>query len=119
MRFEIVNPSDPYTMEAEDLEVAAVACGLIGQGRYGLKALSPDAGAQNDVPIFLLGGHDEWFIGKFGMDWENTARHVLDHRRDALAAAAASVTLDRAERSSLNNIGAIAKQLAKALRSEA
>lgn len=116
MKFEIINPSDPYTMEAEDLEVASVACSLLGDGRYGLDALGEDANKGNHVPIFLFGGHDEWFISKFGMNFENTAEHVLNHRYTALADALDSVALARAERSSLNNIGLRAKSLAKAVR---
>ena len=56
MKFDLVNPSDPYTLEADDLQVAGVACCLLGNGKYGLTGLGDDAG--QDVPMFLLGGHD-------------------------------------------------------------
>ena len=116
MKFEIINPPNPYTMEADDLEVAAVAVCLLGDGRYGLDAQGIDADTGADVPIFLLGGHDDWFTSRFGADYESTARRVLNHRNDALARALESVTLGRAERSSLNDIGGRAKTLARAVR---
>ena len=117
MKFEIANPSDPYTMEADDLQVAAVACCLLGNGKYGLTGLDGDAG--QDVPVFLFGGHDEWFVSKFGMSYEDTATHALNHRNDALARAFESVTLGREERSSMNDIGGKARDIAQAIRRKA
>ncbi len=117
MKFAIVNPSDPYTMEAEDLEIAAVAVSFLGAGKYALQGIGEDADIY--VPIFLFGGHDEWFAEKFGMDFDATSTHVLDHRAEALATALDSVTLGRAERSSLNNIKATAQALSNAVRKRA
>lgn len=117
MNFDLMNPSDPYTLEADDLQVAAVACCLLGNGKYGLTGLGDDAG--QDVPVFLLGGHDEWFVSKFGMNYEDTATHALNHRNDALARAFESVTLGSEERSSMNNIGGKARDIAQALRLKA
>jgi len=117
MKFELVNPSDPYTIEADDLQVAAVACCLLGNGKYGLTGLGDDAG--HDVPVFLLGGHDDWFESKFGMNYEDTATHVLNHRSGALARAFESVTLGRERRSSLNDIGGKARYIAQAIRRKA
>lgn len=114
MKFNLINPSDPYTMEAVDLEVAAVAVGFLGAGQYALEGIGEDKG--QDVPIFLFGGHDEWFAGKFGMSFQDTAEHVVDHRAEALAAALDSVTLGRDERSSMNNIKGTAQALSNAVR---
>lgn len=58
MVYEIVNPSDAYTMEAGELAVAAAACVLLGHGKY---ALDPIEEGGTRVPLFLFGGHDEWF----------------------------------------------------------
>ena len=116
MKFEIINPSDPYTMEADDLRVAAVAVCLLGNGKYGLDALGEDRDKGNNVPVFIFGGHDEWFEPRFGATYEDTAKQVLEQRTDALARAFDSVTLLRAERSSMNNIGAKAKELARVVR---
>jgi hypothetical protein len=114
MKFEIINPSDPYTMTAPDLEVAAVAVSLLGDGKYPLKGVGGDAG--QDVPPFLFGGHDEWFASKFGMNYEATAEHVLNHRAGELAETLDSVTLGREQRSSLNDIGGLARILSTAVR---
>ena len=114
MKFNLINPSDPYTMEADDLEVAAVAVCFLGSGRYALEGIGADAG--HDVPIFLFNGHDEWFVSKFGTNFEDTSTHVVDHRADALARAFDSVTLGREQRSSLNNIKATAQALSNAVR---
>ena len=116
MKFEIINPSDPYTMDADDLIVAAVAVCLLGNGKYGLDALGEDSNISNNVPIFLLGGHDEWFTSRFGMTYEAAAQQVVDQRTEALAKAFESVALTSGRRSSLNNIGAKAKELARVVR---
>ena len=55
MLFNIVNPSDPYTIEAPSLDVAAVASILLGQGRYPFDSLD---GGEN-VPLFMFGGADK------------------------------------------------------------
>lgn len=114
MKFKIVNPHDPYTMEAADMEVAAVAICFLGLGRYALKGIGEDAG--QDVPIFLSGGHDAWFIAKFGMNFEDTSNHVADHRAGELAAAFDSVQLLHDARSSMNDIKAQAQALSGAVR---
>jgi hypothetical protein len=116
MKFEIINPSDPYHMEAPDLVVAAVAACFLGDGKYGLKGLDE---ADQDMPIFIFGGADEWFIKKFGMNYQDTAEKLLEHRNEELAAAFDSVSLQRAERSSLNDIGGRAKAIAQAVRRKA
>lgn len=111
LQFELVNPSDPYTFTAPNLETAALAVVLLGRGRYGAKSL--DGG--KDVPIFLLGGHDEWFTENFG----RTVQESLDHiAHEAIAACLDTLAID-GERSSLNNIGEGAKLLAEALRANA
>jgi len=114
MKFEIINPSDPYTMTAPDLEVASVAVCFLGDGKYMLEGLDDAAG--HGVPAFLFGGHDEWFSSKFGMSFSETAEHVMNHRSDDLAAALDSVTLRLARASSLNDIGGRARALAQAVR---
>lgn len=115
MQFDIINPSDPYTMTACDLEVAAVAVCVLGHGRYGLRGLAPDAGA--DVPVFLFPGTaDEWFRATFGDDYDTVATRCLEDRTGALVAALESVTLGRAERSSMHNIGGLAQHLAGLVR---
>jgi hypothetical protein len=110
LRFELVNPSDAYTFTAPDLETAALAVVLLGRGRYGGKSL--DGG--KDVPIFLLGGHDNWFVAQFGRRVQESLDHVP---HEAIAACLDTLTLD-GERTSMNNIGKGARMLADALRSK-
>lgn len=118
MRFELINPSDPYTFEAADHEIAAVAVCLLGDGKYMADALDDDANKDNNVPAFLFGGHDEWFESRFGANYEATVERVLKTRCDALAQALESLTLGCKERSSMNDIGGRARVLAKAVRSQ-
>ena len=115
MKFNLINPSDAYHFEADDLVIAAVMVCLLGDGKYPAEAMGPDKGEENYVPCFLFGGHDEWFARKFGANFEDTARSVLDHRQDALKRAFASVTLTDPPRTSLNDIGGRARAYAKGL----
>lgn len=91
MLFNLTNPSDPYTLEAPDLEIAALAACLIGQGQYGLDELTGDK--SGNMPIFLLGGHDEWFTKQFGRDFSGSIDHVTETRRAELVKALASVRI--------------------------
>lgn len=114
MKFEIINPSDPYTMEAPDLQVAAVAVSFLGDGKYPLSGIGEDKG--QDVPPFIFGGHDEWFTSQFDMDFKSSADHVMQERGEELATALDSVTLQAERRSSMNNIKARAQYLSNAIR---
>ncbi len=118
MKFNLINPSDPYTFEAPDLEIAAVAVCLLGNGQYLADALGDDADKGNNVPAFLFGGHDEWFASRFGAGFEAVTDRCMEGHAEILAACLASVTLGRPERSSLNDIGGRAKYLAKAIREQ-
>ena len=99
MLFTITNPSDPYTMVAPDLETAALSALLIGQGQYGLDELTGDK--SGNMPIFLLSGHDEWFVKQFGHNFSASLDAVCDTpaRRAELVKALASVRIgDAADR---------------------
>lgn len=89
MLFNIINPHDPYTLEAPDLEIAANAIALIGKGAYGLHELSGDQ--SGNVPLFPETGHDEWFTKQFGRDFSASLNHVMDARAGDLSKALASV----------------------------
>lgn len=94
MLFEIINPHDPYTLEAPDLEVAAVTVALIGAGRYGLNELTGDK--SGNVPVFLTDGHDAWFTKQFGRTFAESLNHVADTRKPELIKALASVYIGNA-----------------------
>lgn len=74
MLFDIINPSDPYTMKADSLLTAAVAICLLGEGKLAIKQLDGDA----NVPIFLFGGHDEWFTKNLGGTFQAVLNNVTD-----------------------------------------
>lgn len=78
--FYIVNPSDAYTIVASDLEVAAVACVLLGRGQY---AFEPLEGDLERVPLFLFGNPDEWFNERFGFG--DCVTRVMETRAAELA----------------------------------
>lgn len=89
MLFNIINQSDPYTLRAPDLEIAAVAICLLGEGKYGLEEIGGDRSGR--VPMFLIGGHEEWFAKQFGRDFATTVNHVVGKRPEELCKALASV----------------------------
>lgn len=130
--YEIANPSDAYTLEAEDFLVAAVAVAMLGNGAYGIPG-SP-----------ILWGWDAWLKERIpqGLDAYITAN------REAIATVLDSVMIgseadrvlyqktlsliespERREefrqlrhdthRSSMNNIGTRAWALAKRMRGAA
>lgn len=64
--YKIINPSDPYTFLAPDLEVAALVIFLLST-KFGAECLD-HPGDEEDVPIFLLGGAQEWWDQHFDPD---------------------------------------------------
>lgn len=82
MIYEIINMSDPYTIEAHDLKIAAVACVLLGRGQYGFAPIDSEG---EEVPIMLFGGVDEWFRKQFGTDLGSAVDGVMQNRRNELA----------------------------------
>lgn len=110
--YTLINPSDPYHLTADDLVVAAVAVCLLGHGKYALDARDGTQG----MPLFVFGGHDEWFKAQSGSDFTTTLDSVIEGRAQELIAVLESVTLEVPERSSTNNIGGRAESLAQTLR---
>lgn len=111
MEYEIVNPSDPYTLKSDDFEAAALACVILGNGKYALKPLE-DGGVE--VPLFVFGGHDEWFQKTFGVTLDGSLSRV---ERSRIAAVLETVTIGNSKkRSSMNDIGGRAKALAIVMR---
>lgn len=78
MIYEIINPSDPITIEAEEELIAQVVTLLLGQGKMGLK----DEAHETVLPLFLFGGADEWLeergiVGETGLN-----DFIVLHRRE-------------------------------------
>lgn len=145
MILDIINPSDACMMITDDREAAAIAVVLIGNGQYGLEQLDAKDGEEPfKVPMFLFGGHDEWWTRTFGHNFETGAKLYADEKAGLLIDALRSVVYgkpadldayndamelitqpDRQEefkrrwndrrRGSLNNIGKVAHGLATAM----
>jgi len=82
MLYEIINPSDPYTIEAPSLDVALVACLFLGSGQYGFK---PIDGGAIEIPLFLLGGHEEYCQEHFGCTLDALITRVTEEKSAELA----------------------------------
>lgn len=74
-QYEIVNPSDRCTLEAEDEKVAIAAVLLLGEGSFGLTA---EDGSQA-CPLFLFGDADEW-LAEHGLG--DLDGFIVEHRRE-------------------------------------
>lgn len=55
MIYEVINPSDPITLESDDETAACIACLLLGEGHYPLQ--SEDG--RDVLPFFLFGKAEE------------------------------------------------------------
>lgn len=138
MHWEVMNMSDLYTIESDDFAAACGACLLLGNGNYGLVPISKDA---PKMPNFLFVSEEG--IGKWLKD-NNVAETVdaLLSRREEIATALDSVVIGNRDkysaelalihdpieqrvfkgrwldkhRTSANNIGKRAWELAAAMR---
>lgn len=61
MIYEIINPSDPYTIEGEH-QVCCVATCILGEGWYGLR----NGDGSEAMPIVAFGVAETWFPKVFG-----------------------------------------------------
>lgn len=139
--YTISNPSDPYTIESDNEFVACYAVLLLGRGGFGLSTEKYVV----VMPILIFGGFEEWLVKTFGS--KSIPNEWVLENREAIIKALESVLVgsprDRKElnsalalmpdaaareqykqqwmdrrRSSLNNIGGRAHEIAKALRAD-
>lgn len=134
MIYELINPSDPYTFIADCCETAALTTFCLSSA-YGAKPQEGD----EEVPAFLLGNPDKWYKDTFGRSvpegLEAKKQELIksldsmlygDFDKRAIYEAAIKAITDEDKRreyekawsdrrSSFNDIGAYAKQLAKAM----
>ncbi|MFJ0091963.1 hypothetical protein ACLDXG_19785, partial [Acinetobacter baumannii] len=89
MIFELINPSDKCTFEAPNLKIAALVTCVLGNGQYSAKGIENDL----DVPFFIFGGHDEWFISNFGLNFKETYIQVRNEEKFDLVNSFNSVLL--------------------------
>jgi len=108
MRLEISNPSDKATIDCSNLIAAHLAVLILAGGRYGII----DDKGLNGMPIFLFGGHDEFFQDKHGLTVGDALEKV---GMDEIAKALESIELE-GERTSLNDFTMRAKEIAEQLR---
>lgn len=78
MLYNIINPSDPMTFRAPDLQIAALSMFLLSEGKFGADSLE-DGG--EDVPIFITGGAQAWWGERF----DETIDAAIMRRADAIA----------------------------------
>lgn len=119
--YEITNPSDPITVQADEDLVAAAAALLLGHGKYGARR-----GDTTVCPIFILGGYEEWAkeVG-FGREYidKNWLKIVACLRTAAVGTPPQEIRDDAVKlaawneqkRSSMNDISAAAVRYAAEL----
>lgn len=133
--YEISNPGDAYTIQTTDPKAAQMATLLLGNGAYGLT----DEDDNQVMPIFLLGGGAEFVKREFGGvgAWiKDNLQALIDAlesvqiggfaARKELDAALACMAEDKRAhylaqrhdrlRTSLNDIGGAARDMAAQLR---
>ncbi len=145
--YEIINPSDPYTIEGH-FETVCVAVLLLGHGAYGLQIVEGWPGWKlgdraTEMPAMVFGIDTDWVDNQFDTTLEEVLRRA-DRRAmaDCLDTILIGKLQDRklfqkivekpgidrdqlwaewhdAKRTSLNDIGSNAKKLAKSLREHA
>lgn len=93
--YEIVNPSDPYTLRAPSALVASIAVILVGSGQYGIEAIGDSEPAA--MPMFAFcpnSALDEWCLRVGG----DTFGALLEANRAAVADCLDSVLFGPADR---------------------
>ena len=141
MIYEIINPSDPYTMVCKDVRIAQAAGLLLGNGKYGLR----DEDGKDTLPLLLFGTALPWVAKEFGsmeefqeyiganlieiancletvMSFGREERVAYDEAIKTMAPEQAKAYRDKVHdknRSSMNDIGGYAWQLAENMREKA
>jgi len=138
MLYDILNPSDPMSFRAPDLQIAALSMFLLSNGKFGADCRE---GGGEDVPVFLFGGAQAWWDEKFDTsiddtiirragevadaldsiiygDWGSRPRfeQQLEKIGDAQARRDFIDTWNDEHRSSLNNVVEVASGIAEQLR---
>lgn len=98
MRYEIINPSDPYTFDAPSHETATLAILIMGEGQLAAEPLDAHS-PEEVVPLLLFGTVKEYCLKRFGVEPNELLKRALDDpaRREGLADALDSVLIGRPE----------------------
>lgn len=83
MIYEIINMSDSYTIEAHSLDIAFVACLLLGGGQYAFRPID----GEPEIPLFLFGGCESWCRENLGAELETVVDSVTTEPTKRLALA--------------------------------
>lgn len=80
---ELINPSDPYTLEIEPgaFDAAALAVWLVGRGAFGLKTVGVSVSEYQSTPVLF--GWQEWARGRY---LPSVDAYLAAHRREIAAA---------------------------------
>lgn len=89
MIYEICNPSDAMTIEADEDLVAALAGLYLGQGQVGITS----AKGEDVLPIFIFGGDEALvaWLKTVGIDGIDGLKTTLMTRKDEIAACLESI----------------------------
>lgn len=92
MIFELINPHDPYTLEANSLEVAAVTTYILGKGIYCLREITGDG--SGTMPVLpTLDAANRWFLKNFDRNLEKSMTAISEQQTEQLVKSLASVTI--------------------------
>lgn len=80
--YEIMNPSDHLTVQADHYLAAAIPVLLLGQGKLGLREVST---GETILPLMLFGGFDDWLRENDFADANALWAWVADHWRESVA----------------------------------
>ena len=121
LKFEIVNPHDPYVMEAESFEVACVSMLLLAEGNYGLTSLDEPKG--KDMPVMVFWddvGFNKWSQEEFGKSMDQMLEQIDRDKVhcERVVSALETIRLTSGERTSMTALIPYAKRLAQGLRNK-
>ena len=109
-RAELINPSDPISVSIADPMAICAAVLITGNGAYGVSGYDKETIALFGDRTKML---DDAWRARFGVSLEEGVASVSNER---LAVAFESFRLERADRSSMNDIVGVAHKNAKRLR---
>ena len=98
MIYELINPSDPITLEADSDNVAIIAAILIGHGQYGLT----NNEGKDVMPIFLFAGWDELEKWLDEEKYQHGKDFVDEHRAEIVACLRSTMVASLHERRALD-----------------
>jgi hypothetical protein len=127
MLYEIINPSDKYTIDCESFAVALVCNILLSDGKYGFKPIDHDG---DSIPINLFGDYPDEVYAAANAKNADELFSWARQNSDPIATALDSVRIGGKEarqdcksthdqkRSSINDIGRRAWKYAAMLRAD-